>query len=274
MGPARLRGSARPRDPARRHADGVEIACEVSGAGPPLVLVHGAGSARWGFALLRPQLERRFTVIAIDRRGRGDSTDGDGVRARARVRRTWPRSSATPGAPARSCSGHSYGGLVAAGAASSSSLPRLVLYEPPMGGDAHNRRDDRALGVADRGGRPRHGGARVPRGDRRLRRAEIEEMARSPVWELRRRSPTRFRASCAPSWRTRFDARGLGGARHAGADARRQREPGLGAPLDRRATRRRFPDAETRRLEGHGHGADVTAPELLAGELEHFFLEA
>ena len=54
------------------------IACQVSGEGPPVVLVHGAGSARWSFDLLRPQLESRFTVIAIDRRGRGDSTDGQG----------------------------------------------------------------------------------------------------------------------------------------------------------------------------------------------------
>ena len=52
------------------------IACEVSGEGAPLVLVHGAGSARWSFDAVRPHLERRFTVIAIDRRGRGDSGDG------------------------------------------------------------------------------------------------------------------------------------------------------------------------------------------------------
>ena len=57
---------------------GVSIACEVSGEGPPLVLVHGAGSARWSFDLVRPELESRFTVIAVDRRGRGDSSDGQG----------------------------------------------------------------------------------------------------------------------------------------------------------------------------------------------------
>jgi pimeloyl-ACP methyl ester carboxylesterase len=50
----------------------------VSGEGPPLVLVHGAGSARWSFDAMRPQLEGRFTVIAVDRRGRGDSTDDAG----------------------------------------------------------------------------------------------------------------------------------------------------------------------------------------------------
>ena len=56
----------------------MEIACDVSGSGRPLVLVHGAGSARWGFDVLRPLLEDRFSVIAIDRRGRGESGDAPG----------------------------------------------------------------------------------------------------------------------------------------------------------------------------------------------------
>ena len=57
--------------------DGVRIACEISGQGPPLVLVHGAGSARSGFEPLRPLLEGSFTVVALDRRGRGDSGDAE-----------------------------------------------------------------------------------------------------------------------------------------------------------------------------------------------------
>jgi pimeloyl-ACP methyl ester carboxylesterase len=33
-----------------------------------------------------------------------------------------------------------------------------------------------------------------------------------------------------------------------------------------------IPGAEVRRLEGHGHGAAVSGPELLAAELERFLL--
>jgi pimeloyl-ACP methyl ester carboxylesterase len=72
------------------------------------VLVHGAGSARWSFDAVRPHLEARSTVI----RDAGD---------RAVL------------------VGHSYGGLVAAGAAPLLDLPRLALYEPVMGGGLATR---------------------------------------------------------------------------------------------------------------------------------------
>lgn len=59
-------------------ADGTEIAYEVTGTGPALVLVDGAmcqramGPAR----SLATELTDRFTVLAYDRRGRGESGPG------------------------------------------------------------------------------------------------------------------------------------------------------------------------------------------------------
>jgi pimeloyl-ACP methyl ester carboxylesterase len=52
-------------------SDGTRIACFAGGSGPNLVLVHGtaANSSRW--TAIRPRFEERFTVTAIDRRGRG-----------------------------------------------------------------------------------------------------------------------------------------------------------------------------------------------------------
>jgi pimeloyl-ACP methyl ester carboxylesterase len=59
--------------------DGTRIAAHVGGAGPPLLLVHGATadhSTTW--RLVGPIFEERFTVYRMDRRGRGESGDGDG----------------------------------------------------------------------------------------------------------------------------------------------------------------------------------------------------
>jgi pimeloyl-ACP methyl ester carboxylesterase len=55
--------------------DDTKIAYARSGDGPPLVLVHGtaADHSRWTSVLAA--LEQRFTVYAMDRRGRGASGD-------------------------------------------------------------------------------------------------------------------------------------------------------------------------------------------------------
>ena len=58
--------------------DGTRITAHVEGAGPPLLLVHGATadhSTTWRF--VGPVFEQRFTVYRMDRRGRGESGDGD-----------------------------------------------------------------------------------------------------------------------------------------------------------------------------------------------------
>jgi pimeloyl-ACP methyl ester carboxylesterase len=57
-----------------RSSDGTTIAFDRSGEGPPLVLVGGALSDR-STASMAGHLAERFTVIAYDRRGRGDSGD-------------------------------------------------------------------------------------------------------------------------------------------------------------------------------------------------------
>ena len=58
-------------------ADGTRIAVERSGSGPSVVIVNGALSDRSSAAGLRPLLDPHLTVIAYDRRGRGDSGDGE-----------------------------------------------------------------------------------------------------------------------------------------------------------------------------------------------------
>lgn len=51
----------------------VRIAWERCGAGPPLVLVHGLGYARWGWEPVIEGLAEQFELILLDNRGIGAS---------------------------------------------------------------------------------------------------------------------------------------------------------------------------------------------------------
>ncbi len=109
--------------------DGTTIAFQRSGAGPPLVLVHGstADHHRWDTVLA--DLTPHFTVYAMDRRGRGASGDRPAYRlddefddVAAVLEATGQRSALL---------GHSFGALCAMEAAlRSGRVSRLVLYEP------------------------------------------------------------------------------------------------------------------------------------------------
>jgi len=52
----------------------VTIAWEESGAGHPILLVHGLGYGRWGWEPLLPPLAERYRVISFDNRGIGESS--------------------------------------------------------------------------------------------------------------------------------------------------------------------------------------------------------
>jgi len=52
----------------------VTLAASVGGSGPPLLLLHGYPQTRACWHLVAPGLARRFTVVAADLRGYGDSS--------------------------------------------------------------------------------------------------------------------------------------------------------------------------------------------------------
>ncbi len=62
--------------PPHTTAEGVNIAYERVGAGPPLVLVHGITESRRTWDPLVAELARTNTVIAADLRGHGESSGG------------------------------------------------------------------------------------------------------------------------------------------------------------------------------------------------------
>jgi pimeloyl-ACP methyl ester carboxylesterase len=113
--------------------DGTRIGCHLSGTGPPLVIVHGTSGTHGSFDLVQPSLAESFTLIAIDRRGRDTSGDSLGPYAIEREFEDVAAVVDSVGEPT-SLFGHSYGALVALGAAPlMRNLAKLVLYEAPLG---------------------------------------------------------------------------------------------------------------------------------------------
>jgi pimeloyl-ACP methyl ester carboxylesterase len=239
----------------------------VSGEGPPLVLVHGAGSARWSFDAVRPHLERSFTVIAVDRRGRGDSTDG----REYSLEREYEDVAAVVRDAGHGALlvGHSYGGLVAAGAALLVELPRLALYEPAMGGVLGTPdkidRWERLIAAGDRDTVIREFYRDIAGYDE----AAIEELARSPIWEARRAIVPTVPRELRAEFEHRFDRASLAGLAIPTLLLVGTESPDW-AVRSVDAYAEAIPDAETRALEGQGHSANMTAPDLLAAELERF----
>jgi pimeloyl-ACP methyl ester carboxylesterase len=112
--------------------DGTRIAVFTSGTGPPLVLVHGASADHTTFRVVGPILGERFTVHAIDRRGRGASGDTPPYSIEREFEDVAAVASALAmesGAPVDAV-GHSYGGRCALGAALlTDDIRRVVSYE-------------------------------------------------------------------------------------------------------------------------------------------------
>ena len=112
-------------------ADGTTIAAQKSGAGPPLVLVHGTTADHTRWSGISPQLEDYFTVYAVDRRGRGESGD-TGAYSIQREAEDIAAVIEAIGGNARLL-GHSYGAVCSLEAALlTDGIRKMVLYEPPI----------------------------------------------------------------------------------------------------------------------------------------------
>lgn len=63
--------------PVFTHADGTHTGYDITGDGPPLLLVHGAEGSRRSFDRLVPMLQDRFCVITYDQRDCGETQNSD-----------------------------------------------------------------------------------------------------------------------------------------------------------------------------------------------------
>jgi pimeloyl-ACP methyl ester carboxylesterase len=252
-------------------SDGARIAFERSGSGPPLVLVHGTSVERFSFRFVEPLLRDRFTLLALDRRGRGesgDSTDGYAIEQEFMDIAALVDSLAEP----TSLFGHSYGATVALGAAPlTRNLRRLVLYEP-------------APGV------PQFAPELLGRLDALLADDEREQLLGVFLTEVGVDPDTLDQLRASPMWAARVAAAHTI-PRELQAEEGYRPDPGafesLSAPVllllgsespewavrGTDAVRAVLPNSRVVGLEGAGHLAILTAPELIADEVTRFLSE-
>lgn len=251
-------------------ADGTRIAYERGGEGPALVLVHGTTSDHRSWERVVPALRDSYTILAMDRRGRGESGDAATYALEREFEDVVAVAAAADG-PVHLL-GHSYGAVCALGAAPLlDDLDHLVLYEPPLWTPERAAPDpaalDRLQRLADRGegeaviegfhrdvtGSPERLERLRSASDYDRRVAAADTLPREVRGRLEYRpEPADFADLTAP---TRF----LLGGETADALAR-----------STEAARELLPESELVVLEGQGHAAMNTAPDLFVSKVVEF----
>jgi pimeloyl-ACP methyl ester carboxylesterase len=125
-----LRNTQEKHDMAVRSADGTTIGWERVGVGPPLVVLHGGMRAGKHYRALAGALAHRYSVLLVDRRGRGHSGPGrndDGVETEVA-----DLSAVLAATGAERVFGHSAGASISLEAAHRLPIRELALYEPPV----------------------------------------------------------------------------------------------------------------------------------------------
>lgn len=252
-------------------SDGTALACWRQGQGAPLLLVHGGLCDHLAWHYVVPYLAQHFTVWTFDRRGHGQSGN------------TLPHSVAREiediealleaiGEPAHLL-GHSAGAILALGAAERiENLRSLILYEPPFIVDgARDRPEPEVLAEMERllaAGDPDAALRIAVRETVAISDAEIDVLQKSAGWEHLRGA-----AAAIPYdwkiWNERFDPQQL---RTIGT--RTLVMMGATSPAWIRASTQAvaaaFGRAELVTLDGQGHSAMFTAPELFVREVANF----
>jgi len=250
---------------------GITVSYDRYGDGPPLVLVHGGFSDHLtNWERVRPLLRDRFTVYAVARRGRGQtsptlghSVDDESGDVAAVVRAV--------GQPAFLL-GHSYGALCALGAAGRhpDGVRKLVLYEPPhptaMPPDTVARLERAA----------------ATEGWDRLVETFMGEVLQVPADEVARIKATPFwRVWTADAEASLHDLRALSRHRFDAERYRSLRMPVqllIGTASPRRiyvtdALAAVLPDVRITDLEGQAHEGMTTAPDQFVAAISTFLLE-
>jgi pimeloyl-ACP methyl ester carboxylesterase len=245
--------------------DGTPIGVWADGSGPPLVMVHGAFADHTRFDPLVAELRDDLSTFAMDRRGRGASGDAPNYS----IEREFDDVAAVVDAVAVRTGmrvalwGHSYGADCAmGGAAESDEVSHLLLYEPGLGSPfSPGQVDavDEAIAAGDIETAVRIVVIDIVGGTEE----DLDAMRSSPIWpsrlaavptmprELRAEgewvyTPGRFADITAPTLVL------------AGSESPEVQQSATDLAVEA------IPGAEVRVLEGHGHFAIQTDPEMVA----------
>jgi len=263
--------------------DGASIGCVVEGVGPPLLIVHGTGDTQRGWRRLVPLLAPHFTLYLMDRRGRGVSGDRESYA----LQREWEdvaavidaiplESAADNSAPAGVNAGvnvfaHSFGAMCALeGARLARRTGRMVIYEPSVNRNTGNPKREFAIDEMAR---------LIALGDRdavvSIHLRNIINVSEDML-EKQRAQPEAWAARLSMAHTMPRELQAL---KHYQFDA--GRFAGLGVPITfllgaksvghapgtAQSLVEAVPGARMVTLEGQGHFAMLTAPELLANAI-------
>jgi pimeloyl-ACP methyl ester carboxylesterase len=256
--------------------DGTEIGYWTTGAGPPLLLVHGTAGVHDRFAPLLPYLEPYFTVHAMDRRGRGASGDGPVYALEREQEDVAAVVDAIAEAAGASVDvyGHSYGGECAFGAAlRTANIRRLVLYEgwPPATPEkvVFPREVEERLDALVAAGRNEAALETFMRDIVSVSEEDIATIRAQPSWPARVAAAPTITREIRAFLADRFDP-----ARAASIAVPVLILAGADSPVeikdDPEAVAAALPDARLVVIEGQQHLADVLVPEVFAQHLLTF----
>ncbi len=249
-------------------ADGTPIGVHSSGSGPPILLVHATAADARQWDLVVPLLARRFTVMAMDRRGRG-SSGPIGPDHSLEVERGDIAAVAASAGGRVHLVGHSSGARFALGAAPRiPELASLVLYEPPAPENASDEVLERLAtleAAGDREGILRTFFVDVVGDDEE----SFASLAERPVWPLMLDNALTVPAELRAVRHYQFNALAVANL-EVPALLLLGELSGQEVAAVTHLVARTLPNATVATLPGQGHGAMFSAPDLLASRIEEW----
>jgi pimeloyl-ACP methyl ester carboxylesterase len=253
-----------------RSADGTSIGFVRLGAGPAVVFVHGSLSTSDDWRQVATAMAGQFTCFLLDRRGRGRSGDASDYS----IDREYEDIKAVldVAGPGVHLLGHSYGAICALGAALGAPIGRLVLYEPPLPVEGP------VVGAALAPYRAAVSGLQLDEalmiGLRDIVHLSAEEIAAlrpTPLWKQM--------AALTPTWMREMEA-----VDRLGSSLERYRQLEASTLLllgtataahhqvATTALAKTLPAVRVVHLQGEGHVAHLTVPDMVAKEVTDFLL--